>query len=312
MAIFTVDEDFYGIDLFEEGRPERSSAYLIRAREPILVETGSARSHAVLIEALHELGVPPETIRHIVITHVHLDHAGGVGQMMQAAPKAQLHCHSRASRHLIDPSRLEAGARAVYGDQMEVMFGSLMAVPADRVVVQEDGSVLDAGGRQLRFYDTPGHAKHHTCVLDIPTRGLFSGDTVGIRYAPGYTGWDFVYGFPTTTPSDFDPDVMLATLDRLESLDIARIYHTHFGVTEPAREAFQFSRRGIRAIQRILPQLGPDSTQGAVEAALRQAVQADLAAAGHAGVDAAPLNMDIMLNSQGILVYLQKKAQGKL
>ncbi|NMP21353.1 MBL fold metallo-hydrolase [Sulfobacillus harzensis] len=312
MAVFHVGDGIDGIDLFEEGRPERSSAYLIRSQEPILVETGSARSHHVLVDGLRELGVAPEDLRHIIVTHVHLDHAGGVGQMMQAAPKARLHCHPRAARHLVDPSRLEAGARAVYGEQMDEIFGPLMRVPEDRVVVHPDHSVLNTGDRELVFFDTPGHAKHHACVLDQKTMGLFSGDTVGIRYAPGYTAWDFVYGFPTTTPSDFDPDVMLETLDRLQALNLSRIYHTHFGVTEPAEEAFSFSRRGIHAIQRILPELGPDSSLGAVQDALRQAVAEDLAEQGHPGADVSALNLDIMLNSQGILVYLQKKAAGKL
>ncbi len=312
MAVFAVDKDFYGIDLFEEGKPERSSAYLIRASEPILVETGSARSHQTLVEGLRELGMAPEDVRHVVITHVHLDHAGGVGQMMEAAPKALLHCHPRAARHMIDPSRLEEGARAVYGEQMEAMFGVLKPVPESRVIIQEDGSVLDVGDRQLIFYDTPGHAKHHACILDSQTRGLFSGDTVGIRYAPAYTGWDFVYGFPTTSPSDFDPEVMLKSLDRLEALDPTRIYHTHFGVTEPASEAFRFSRRGIQAIQRIMPMLSPESTLEEVEAALKGAIQKDLAALGHADWDVSPLTLDIILDSQGILVYLQRQAAGKL
>lgn len=312
MAAFVAGDGIDGIDLFEEGRPERSSAYLIRSEEPILVETGSARSHGALLEGLAELNMRPEDLKHIIITHVHLDHAGGVGQMMEIAPQATLHCHPRAARHMVDPSKLEAGARAVYGDAMDTIFGPLKPVSANRVVVHEDGGVLEAGDRQLVFYDTPGHAKHHTCVLDRQTMGLFSGDTVGIRYQPGYTGWDFTYGFPTTTPSDFDPGVMLKTLDRLQSLGLTRIYHTHFGVTEPADEALDFTRRGIQAIQSVLPELSPDDALSDVERALRRAVEQDLAQLGHPDADASAINLDIMLNSQGILVYLQKKAAGKL
>ncbi len=312
MAVFAISNNLFGIDLFEEGRPGRSSAYFIRGLEPILVETGSARSHAALVEGLAELGARPSDLRHIVITHVHLDHAGGVGQMMEAAPEAILHCHPRAARHVIDPSRLEAGARAVYGEQMSSLFGPLKPVPQERVAVHEDETVLDTKDRELVFYDTPGHAKHHTCVVDTATRGLFSGDTVGIRYSKVYTGWDFDYGFPTTTPSDFDPDVMLATLDRLEALDVERVYHTHYGVTDPASEAFAFSRRGIRAIQGILPGLNPESPLSQVQQALERAVAEDLESIGHPVSNVSPVGMDIVLNSQGILVYLQKKAAGKL
>lgn len=312
MAVSAVDDGLYTIDLHEEGRRERSSAYLILGKEPILVETGSARSHSALIEGLSELGVAPSDLRHIVITHVHLDHAGGVGQMMAAAPSARLHCHPRAAQHMIDPSRLEAGARAVYGEQLDEMFGALEPVAENRVVIHEDGSALDTADRELIFFDTPGHAKHHACIMDTATRGLFSGDTVGIRYQKAYTGWDFVYGFPTTSPPDFDLDVMLSTLDRLEALDLSRVYHTHYGVTDPASDAFDFSRRGVRAIQSMLPNLSAESSLAQVETALREAVQRDLATLGHPHTDVDPLGLDIMLNSQGILIYLQKKAAGKL
>ncbi|MCY0897444.1 MAG: MBL fold metallo-hydrolase [Firmicutes bacterium] len=312
MAVFPVSDEIYGIDLFEEGRPGRSSAYLIRSREPILVETGSANSQEALWSGLAELGISPDDVRHVVITHVHLDHAGGAGQTMAKARHAVLHCHPRAARHLIDPARLEAGARAVYGPQLEAMFGPLEPVPADRVVTHEDESVLEVSDRVLRFYDTPGHAKHHTCVVDETSRGIFSGDTIGIRYVPQYTGWNFVYGFPTTTPSDFDPDVMLATLDRLEALNLRAVYHTHYGVTEPASTAFAFSRRGVRRIQELLRMLSGDSTLDDVVARLKGKMADDLAELGHPGQDISPLSLDILLNSQGILVYLQKRAAGKL
>lgn len=311
MAVFEVNENLYGIDLMEENRPERSSAYVIRCSEPILVETGSARSHDALIEGLRELSINPGEIRHVVITHVHLDHAGGVGQMMEVAPKAFLHCHKKAARHMIDPSRLEAGARAVYQDQMDAMFGSLVPVPESRVRVQEDGSVLDVGDRRLLFYDAPGHANHHTCVMDAKTRGLFSGDAVGVRYVPGYTGWSFDYGFPTTSPTDFDPELMLETLDRLESLNLSHIYHTHFGVTQDASQAFEFCRRGIRAIQSMLPKISPDTAVADVEEQLRAIMVRDLTRLGHPNMDVSPLNLDIMLNSQGILAYLQKQTKAQ-
>lgn len=312
VSVFQVHDNLYGIDLFEERRPGRSSAYLVVGSEPILVETGSAASHEALVSGLAELGMHPADLRHIVITHVHLDHAGGVGQMMAVAPQAVVHCHPRAARHLIDPTRLERGARLVYGQHLDTLFGSLLPVPEERVVIHADESVLRTRDRTLVFFDTPGHAKHHVCVLDENTRGLFSGDTVGIRYTPEYTHWDFLYGFPTTSPSDFDPDVMLASLNRLEALGIERIYHTHFGVTDPAADAFAFSRRGVTAIKTLCESLGASATLSQIEPALRQIVADDLAAVGHPGLLTDPVGMDITLNSQGILVYLQKKMAGKL
>ncbi len=312
MAVFEAAPNIFGIDLFEEDRPGRSSAYVILGKEPVLIETGSQKSHDALVMGLVELGVMPEDLRHIIVTHVHLDHAGGVGQMMARAPEALLHCHPRARRHVIDPSRLGAGARKVYGDKVDDIFGPLVPVEEDRVVPQEDGSALEVGDRTLVFYDTPGHARHHTCVVDQITQGLFSGDTVGIRYVPSYTGWNFVYGFPTTSPSDFDPDVMLTTLDRLQELDLTRVYHTHFGVTHPAAAAFDFSRRGTEAVARLIEQVSPAPSLGEVHEALSRVVKDDLSLCGHTVDNVAPLGVDIWLNSQGIFVYLQKQSSGEV
>lgn len=310
--IFEVGDDIYGIDLFEEGRPYRSSAYLIRDTQLTLVETGSARSHEKLIEGLKELGVSPRDLCHVVVTHVHLDHSGGAGQLMALAPEATLHCHPRAARHLIDPSRLSEGARAVYGNGLDQIFGSLQPVPADRVVSHEEGTTLELARRQLIFLDTPGHAKHHTSVVDTGSRGLFSGDMVGIRYHPGYTGWPFVYGFPSTTPSDFDPDVMLKTLDRLQRWELSAVYHTHYGVTRPSADAFAFSRHGVEIIQSVMSGLSSDASLAEIQARLQAAIERDLKGKGRGTFSVTALALDLMLNSQGIRVYLQKRAAGKL
>lgn len=305
MSVFAITPELFGIELLEGGQPGRSSAYFIAGRQPILVETGSYRSLASLMQGLTELGVAPGDLRHIVVTHVHLDHAGGVGHLMAMAPHALVHCHPRAARHLIDPTRLVAGAKAVYGDALETMFGEPKPVPADRVVIHGDKSTLQTGDRTLIFYDTPGHAKHHLCVLDQVTQGLFSGDTVGIRYDPAYTGWPFVYGFPTTSPADFDPAVMLASLDRLQSLNPSRVYHTHFGVSSPAEEAFAFTRQGVWAIQAIMAKWQEIPDIETVQTQLRAVIQADLRRIGYP-VDMAPLEPDILLNSLGMLAYGQK------
>ncbi len=182
MAIFEVESGIFGIDLYEEGRRYRSSAYVILDDEgPVLVDPGSARSHGRLVAGLQEVGLDPQDLRHVVATHAHLDHAGGAGQLMARATGATLHCHPRAAAHLIDPGRLQQGARAVYGDALEDLFGPLLPIPAQRVVTPGDGESLVLHGRALTFYDAPGHAKHHLAVVDSLTRGLFSGDAVGIR-----------------------------------------------------------------------------------------------------------------------------------
>ncbi|MCL4494840.1 MAG: MBL fold metallo-hydrolase [Firmicutes bacterium] len=312
MPIIDYGSDIYGIDLFEEGRPFRSTAYVIKDSEIALIDTGSAKSHQVLLDGLAELKLRAEDIDHLIMTHVHLDHAGGAGQMMQKSTRALLHAHPLAAEHLIDPARLEQGVRRVYGEQTTALFGPLMPVDKNRVLSRDDGEVLRLGRRTLTFYHTPGHAKHHLCIGDDLGHAIFSGDMVGIRYHPGYTGWDFTYGFPTTSPGDFDPEVMLASLDRLQTLHPRRIFHTHFGVTEPADEAFDFCRRGVHYIQELIGRLPANVTYELIYQALSQIIAQDLQRLGHKVSNTDPLAVDMMLNSQGILVYIQKKEAGKL
>ncbi len=312
MSIVDYGSDIYGIDLFEEGRPFRSSAYVIKDKEIALVDTGSSKSHQVLLDGLAQLGLKTQDIDHLIITHVHLDHAGGAGQMMERSSQAILHAHPLGARHLIDPSRLEKGARQVYGEETDALFGPLIPVPGERVVAEEDEGILRLGRHTLTFYHTPGHAKHHLCIKDNVSRAIFAGDMMGIRYHPGYTGWDFIYGFPTTSPSDFDPMVMANSLDRLESLKPQRIFHTHFGTSEPASEAFDFSRKGVHYINELIKQLPAYVTYDLIYQALSQIIAQDLDRLGHKVESTDPLAVDLMLNSQGILVYIQKKEAGKL
>ncbi|MCY0909279.1 MAG: MBL fold metallo-hydrolase [Sulfobacillus thermotolerans] len=312
MAVIDYGSGIYAIDLLEEGKPFRSSAYLIKDKQLALVDTGSARSHETLLAGLQEVGVSPQDIDHIIVTHVHLDHAGGTGQMMQASPRAVVHAHARAATHLIDPSRLAQGVRAVYGERTDELFGTLVPIEARRVVVEGDDAHLKLGRHTLTFYDTPGHAKHHLCVWDSESQGLFSGDMVGIRYRPEYTGWDFVYGFPTTSPVDFDPEVMLESLARMEKLKPQRIFHTHFGETTPAAEAFHFTRRGVEYIRALIEQLPDNVEYSMIHEALQQIVLQDIKRQGYHVQNVNPLALDMMLDAQGILVYIQKKAAGKL
>lgn len=301
------------IDLKEDGLSYRTSGYVLTGAEPVLIETGSSQSFSDVEKELEMLGLKPSDLRHIIVTHVHLDHAGGAGLWMQKAPRAVLHCHPRAAQHMIDPSRLKQGALAVYGEQqLQQMYGEIYSTDATRVVAHPDGDVLEVNGRTLTFYDTPGHAKHHFCIMDDKTQGLFSGDTVGLRFRGEFTGWPMVYGMPTTSPSDFNPVVMRETLSRLESFSPSRIFHTHFGVTEPAEDAFQFCYHGLDLIDDLIAKLSDKPTFDEIHEQLQAMIREDAGAQGNTGGDFSGLALDLNLNAQGILVYLQKKAQGKL
>lgn len=211
-------------------RPRMAACYLVECADQVLViETGTNASVPRLLQVLHWRGWTPEQVSHVVVTHVHLDHAGGAGRLMQALPAAQLLVHPRGARHLADPARLEASVRQVYGDEeYERSYGTLVPVDAARMREMPDGATLSAGGREFRFRDTPGHARHHFCVWDAATRGWFTGDTFGLSYRELDTArGPFV--FPTTTPIQFDPPALKASIDALLEAEPRWMYLTHFG-----------------------------------------------------------------------------------
>jgi glyoxylase-like metal-dependent hydrolase (beta-lactamase superfamily II) len=211
-------------------RPQMAACYLLETDSAVaVIETGNNQSVPRILQVLEHRGRRIEEVTHVIVTHVHLDHAGGAGSLMQRLPNATLVVHPRGARHMIDPSRLEASARAVYGDEeYEKQHGALQPVPQERVLEMEDGGSLQVGGRTLIFVDTPGHARHHFCVWDEHSRGWFSGDTFGISYRELDTDrGPFI--FPTTTPIQFDPAALLKSIERLMAQDPKWMYLTHFG-----------------------------------------------------------------------------------
>ena len=222
-------------------RNEMAACYLLEAGDAAaVIEAGSNYSVPRILEVLDQRGWDRAAVSHVIVTHVHLDHAGGAGQLLQELPNAKLVVHPYGARHMIDPSKLEAGTRAVYGDEaFEEMYGTLVPVPEERVIIMQDGDELSVGKRRLRFMDTPGHARHHFCVWDEQTRGWFTGDTFGISYRDLDTGQGAMV-FPTTTPIQFDPPVLRESVRRLMEAGPQCMYLTHFGrVTDTQRLAEQ-------------------------------------------------------------------------
>jgi glyoxylase-like metal-dependent hydrolase (beta-lactamase superfamily II) len=260
-------------------------------------------------------------VSHVVVTHVHLDHAGGAGVLMRSLPRAKLVVHPRGARHLVDPTKLVAGSIAVYGEaRFRELYGEIPPVPADRVVEAGDGFALDLGGRPLRFLDAPGHARHHFVVLDEASRGFFTGDTFGLSYREcDVDGRPFM--FPTTTPVQLDPPALHGSIDRMMAERPERMYLTHFGVlegnvagaAEALHRAIDEHVRRARAV--------PPGTPAARHAALRDSLAEQLldSLAAHGGARGAPLSReralelfetDLDLNAQGLLVWLDTPAQG--
>jgi len=219
--VFQIDTRMAGYDGITAG-------YLIRGDRPCLVETGTAPSAPVVRDALAQLGIGPRDLATVVVTHIHLDHAGGAGDIAEMFPAAQIVVHQRGARHLADPSRLMASARMVYGDALDRLFGVLAPVPTERIVALGDVGTVDlGGGRRLDSHYSPGHAKHHVGLIDSESGDLYVGDAAGM-YLPE-TG-DLR---PGTPPPDFDHQTALASLRMFAALQPVRLLFSHYGPVTP-------------------------------------------------------------------------------
>ena len=216
--------EVFQIDTRMAGYEGITAGYLIRGDRPCLVETGTAPSAPVVRDALAGLGIGPEDLATVVVTHIHLDHAGGAGDIAAMFPAARIVVHQRGARHLADPSRLMASARMVYGDALERLFGVLAPVPADRIVALDDVGTVDlGGGRRLDSLYSPGHAKHHVGLVDSETGDLYVGDAAGV-YLP-----DTGDVRPATPPPDFDLETALASIRRFAARRPPRLLFSHYG-----------------------------------------------------------------------------------
>ena len=221
----------HGIYAFDSGyiRPQLAAIHLIVEHGRVaLVDTASNACLPRALEALQALGLSPTSVDYVFLTHVHLDHAGGAGAMMQAFPEARLVVHPRGAPHMADPAKLFAAVQAVYGaDEAHRLYGELLPVPADRIVAVGDGYRFDLAGRTLTCLETPGHARHHLCLLDPRSGCLFTGDIFGLSFRElDVDGRPSV--IPTTSPTQFDPAVMHASVDRILACQPAALYLTHF------------------------------------------------------------------------------------
>ena len=210
-------------------RDRFDAAYLVaEGGRAAFIDTGTAFAAPRLLAALDVLGLPRGAVDWVIATHVHLDHAGGVGQLMRALPDACLVVHPRGARHMIDPTALWQGALGVYGAaQMARAYGELLPVDAQRVQSTADGETLHLAGRSLVFAHTPGHALHHHCLWDARSGGWFTGDNFGMAY-PEFNVDGRAFIFPTTTPVQFDPQAMHASIDRLMAASPRQMFLTHY------------------------------------------------------------------------------------
>jgi glyoxylase-like metal-dependent hydrolase (beta-lactamase superfamily II) len=212
-------------------RARFDAAYLVaEAGAAAFIDTGPNLAVPRMLQALEDARVSRDEVTWVILTHVHLDHAGGAGLLIQSLPNAQLLVHPRGARHIADPSKLLAGVKAVYGAEVAARdYGELKAVPVQRIVHALDDMVLAVGRRSFRIAETPGHASHHICIWDELSRGWFSGDTLGVSY-PEFIFDRGRYAIASTTPTQFDPDALCRSIERLMAPKPDVAYITHYGV----------------------------------------------------------------------------------
>lgn len=289
--------------------PGTAACYLIKdGDEYALIEAGTGLSVRPILEALASLNVARERLRFVIPTHVHLDHAGGVGGLMRALPNARLYVHPRGLRHMIDPGRLLAGAQAVYGAEAFARAnGEILSTPQDRAFAAEDGCRLQLGTRTLELRDAPGHARHHLVVWDARSKGFFTGDVFGLCY-PQLEAGGRPFIVPTTTPVQFDPEAWQQTLQMMQSYAPMRMYLTHYGAVGDVE------RLGGELANRVeehaaLGRQHANLSEEDLARVLGDALYAHYRTQG-GGLERAAFNqvlqMDLALNAQGLLHWQQQ------
>lgn len=233
--------------------PRVAAAYLVvDGDEAAFVENNTVFAVPHLLRALGEQGRQGEDVRWIIITHVHLDHAGGTAELLENCPNATVLAHPRAARHIIDPTRLVKSARAVYGEeQFAKLYGEIVPIPAERVRTMDDGTDVELGSRRLSFFNTKGHANHHFCVFDEKASAVFTGDSFGIAYPDLQNGTRPVL-YPSTTPTDFDAQEARLSVERILATGARSLYPTHFGEFTDLNEGREQMLSGLDKMEAIM------------------------------------------------------------
>lgn len=300
-----------GIHAIDSGYtgPDVAAIHLIEeGGRAALVDTGNNESLRYVLEALAATGLSAESVDYVLLTHIHLDHAGGAGAFMQAFPNARLVVHPRGARHMAEPSKLFAGVSAVYGpERAKELYGELIPIPVERIIEAGDGHELDLAGRRIRVFDTPGHARHHVCYFDTKSRSFFTGDTFGLSYRNlDVAGRPSI--FPTTTPVQFEPEAMHASIRRMEAEAPTAMYLTHYAqVTDVPRLAADLHRLIDAHVAIAERHAAAEGRKDRIEADIWALVGEEAARNGWTVPEAEwrrILALDVELNAQGLDVWL--------
>jgi len=305
-----------GIYAFDAGyvRPILAAIHLVVEDGRVaLIDTGSNDSLPNALAALAKLGLDAGAVDYVILTHIHLDHAGGAGRMMATFPNARLVVHPRGARHMAEPSKLVAGVSAVYGaEYVERVYGEILPIPAARIIEANDGFSVSLAGRELYCIDTPGHARHHICIVDRKTGGIFTGDMFGLSYRElDVDGRAFI--FPTTTPTQFEPEVMKDSLARLLSFAPEAMYLTHYSRVENVQLlGADLSRRldALVSLALAARDLSGMARHERIKSQMADYLFGELRAHGCLLADEVLLEIwatDLELNAQGLEVWLDSQ-----
>ncbi len=314
MTIDLIDYDA-GISALDSGffRKRLDAIHLIiEDGHAAIVDTGINASVPLVQEALSTKGLRPADVDYIFLTHIHLDHAGGASQLMRLLPNARLAVHPRGARHMADPSKLWAATVEVYGEEVAVRnYGDIIPIAKERIIETPHGFTLDLRGRVFTFYDTPGHAKHQVAIRDARTGHLFVGDTCGLAYTELETDGRR-FSFPTSSPSQFDPVALHASLDLIASLQPEALYLTHYAQIRDVPRILGDLHRLIDAHVEMARKVGATGVKGEGRQArlmqgMAQIILSERDRQGWRLTDAETLEVFVIdheLNAQGLGVWL--------
>lgn len=306
------DDGVLAVDTLTGGMTSVTAGYLLTAPRPALIECGPARPVQALIRGLRSLGMDPDDLAFLVLTHIHLDHAGGAGDVAAAFPNATIVVSEVGARHLHDPTRLNRSAGQVYGPLFDTVYGACTPIGAERIRGVADGDDLDlGGGRTLRLLYTPGHAKHHVGVYDEASGALFSGDSVGVKL-PGMPVLR-----PATPPADFHLEAALTSIERYRRLEPERVYLAHYGPVDPPADALAEADERLRLWAATAEAAYHESSEldhVAETLAARFADELDPVAVADdpEAVRRLALLNDVRSNAAGLLRYFQRRDDGTL
>ena len=304
-VVFEVARGITAIDTFFGGRQRATAAYLLDADEPAIVETGPATSFEPVVAGLERLGIGRTDLAHVVVTHIHLDHAGGVWRIAERFPNATVWVHERGARHLADPTRLLASVTSIYGaETMASLFGPVEPVAAQRIRAVAEGDRIPLGGRYLEAMYTPGHAKHHVALVDSSTGAVFTGDALGI-HPPGARVLR-----PATPPPDYDLELAVASIERIrERARGASVLFSHFGPVEEVDRICDLAVERFRSwTGAVGDALEHTDDLDEIMQVLREVAHADAETGAGAALDLQAMETlsSLRLNAMGILGYWSK------